>query len=131
MRPWTVVAPEREDPLVNRDRSAAYRHGGLEHQPLSPELEVRPVDDDDGAQVSEQQRPSDRGIDAIALAVQVLVAKQAIDRFDLVLLLRRAIQTATQMGQRKLAACQQRSNHTGERGRPGGMPDHTSVFEPL
>jgi hypothetical protein len=35
-------------------------------------------DGNDGPQVSEQQRPSDRGIDGVALAVQVLVAQQTI-----------------------------------------------------
>jgi hypothetical protein len=113
------------------DRATTHGHGGLEHEPLPPELEVGPVHDDDGPQVSEQQRPSDRGIDGVALAVQVLVAQQTIHSLDLVLLLRRAVQTAAKMRQQKFAACQQRSNHASERRCPCGMPDHGSVFQPL
>ena len=91
MSAGAVVALEREHALVKRDGAPADRHGRLEHQPLPAELEVCPVDHDEGSLVSEQQGLNDRPIDAVALPLKRPISQQPIDGFDLMLRVRWAI----------------------------------------
>jgi len=106
----TVVTPEWEDSLVERDGTAADRDRSFEHEPLPAELEIGPVHDDDRPVVAEQQRRRDRTIDAVALTLQMGVSKQSVHRFDLMLHVGAPSQTAPQVRERELATAQQGPN---------------------
>lgn len=131
MSAGAVVALEREHALVKRDGAPADRHGRLEHQPLPAELEVCPVDHDEGSLVSEQQGLNDRPIDAVALPLKMPISQQPIDGFDLMLRVRWAIEAAPEVGKRQLAAAEQCTHDAKQRRCACRVPDDQPIGEPL
>lgn len=126
MRARAVVAPERVDFLVDRDRTPAERYGGTQEEPslalgaLGTVGTVRPVDEEDRACNRCEQPLSNRAVDVSALTPQMMIPEQPVDALDVVLGHCAAAQIAPKMGQRQLPAPDEHTDdrdHSGSAGR--------------
>ena len=127
-----VVALEGKYPGVDSYRTPTDRNGCLQHRPLaaSATFEIRPVHGEHGPAHAGEQRPGERPVDLCAFAVQVAIAEQPIDGFDVVLDVRAARPISAELTQRRLAAENERMDHSDERRRPHRMRNDRPLLQP-
>jgi hypothetical protein len=127
-----VVALEGKYPGIDSCRTPTDRPGCLQHRPLaaSATFEIRPVHGEHGPAHAGEQRPGERPVDLCAFAVQVPVAEQPIDGFDVMLDVRAACAVSAELTQRRLAAENERLDYSDERRRPHRVRDDRPLLQP-
>jgi hypothetical protein len=118
------------DFFVHRDGASADGHGGFEDEQFTTELTIAPINDDDGALGTCKEHRAERGVDSLALIVQMGITEQAVDGFDVMFDEGIAAARPAEMRQGKLSAVEQGLDDPKECALPGAVADNGIAFEP-
>jgi len=125
-----VITAQGMDFFVEREGAPADGQGGFEDEQFTAELAVAPIDDDDGTLGVSEEHRAECGIDSPALTVQMGITEEAVDGFDVMFDEGISGTCATEVGQSKLSAAEQRFDDSQECEVPGAVTDDGIAFEP-
>jgi hypothetical protein len=125
-----VVASQGVDFFVHRDGAPSDGYGGFEDEQFPAEFAIAPIDDDDRALGTCKEHRAERGVDPLALPVQMRITKQTVDGFDVMFDEGIAAPRPAEMGQCEPPAVEQGLDNPKECVSPGAVADNGIAFEP-
>jgi hypothetical protein len=125
-----IVSTHRIDFFVEGHSASTHRHSRLKDEQSALEFTVGPVDNDERSFNVGEQRVGDLGVDIDSLAMQMWVAEQSVDRFDVMLDEGAALAVTAEVGECEFSAIEQCFDHSKQRIEPCSVTDDVVAFEP-